>query len=98
MTLVFPGRVPILAAAMKTPASKHTLIASAVAMACLFIVPVVNAASDDAKAEKNHKKVEGDLKKYDRNANGKLDPDEEAAVKADTEKQKNGKRKRNEGK
>jgi hypothetical protein len=81
---------------MKTPASKLTLIASALAMACLLTVPVVNAASDDAKAEKKQKKTEADLKKYDKNANGKLDPDEEAALKADTEKQKNGKRRKNE--
>lgn len=82
---------------MKTPASKITLIAGMLAVACMFTVPVVNAASDDAKAEKKKKKAEGDLKKYDRNANGKLDPDEEAALKADLEKQKAERKKKREG-
>jgi hypothetical protein len=82
---------------MKTPASKPTLIAGMMAIACLLTVTFVHASTDDAKAEKKQKKAEVDLKKYDKNANGKLDPDEEAAVKADIEKQKNGKRRRNEG-
>ena len=97
MTLAFTGRAPILDGAMKPPASKLILIASTLAMACLFTVPAANAASDDAKAEKKKKKAEADLKKYDKNANGKLDPDEEAALKADTQKQKNKKQKKNEG-
>lgn len=81
---------------MKKPASKLTLIAGMLAVACLFAVPAVNAASDDAKAEKKKKKAEADLRKYDKNANGKLDPDEEAALKADVEKQKTErKRKKN---
>ena len=80
---------------MKSPASKLTLIAGVLAMACMFTVPVVNAASDDAKAEKKKKKAEADLKKYDKNANGKLDPDEEAALKADVEKQKSEKKRKN---
>ncbi|MGH7957950.1 MAG: hypothetical protein ACREH8_13220 [Opitutaceae bacterium] len=81
---------------MKKPASKLTLIAGMLAVACMFTVPAVHAASDDAKAERKKKKAEADLRKYDKNANGKLDPDEEAALKADVEKQKaEKKRKKN---
>lgn len=80
---------------MKKPASKLLLIASMFAVACAFTVPVARAADDDAaKAEKKKKKMEADLKKYDRNANGKLDPDEEAAMKADQEKMKAEKKKK----
>jgi hypothetical protein len=45
-------------------------------------------------AEGNTQKREPDdnLKKYDKNANGKLDPDEEAAMKADQEKAKRKKK------
>jgi capsule polysaccharide export protein KpsE/RkpR len=82
---------------MKTPASKRLiLIAGMLAATCLLTVPVVQAASDDAKAEKKMKKAEADLRKYDRNANGKLDPDEEAALRADVEKQKAEKKKKKE--
>jgi hypothetical protein len=98
MTLVFAWRVFQTPIAMKTPASKLLLISGLLATACMFAVPAVNAASDDAKAEKKKQKTAADLKKYDKNANGKLDPDEEAALKADVEKQKNEKkRKKNNG-
>jgi hypothetical protein len=86
---------------MKKPASKLTLIAGMLAVACMFTVPAVRAADDDAaKAEKKKKKAEADLKKYDKNANGKLDPDEEAAQKADQAKAKaeKEKKKKEEGK
>ena len=78
---------------MKQPASKLILIAGMLATACMFTVPSANAADDD-KSEKKKKKAEADLKKYDKNANGKLDPDEEAALKADVEKQKADKKKK----
>ncbi len=69
--------------------SKVTLLASALAVAGMFVVPAVHAADDAAaKAEKKKKKAEADLKKYDKNGNGKLDADEEAALKADVEKAK----------
>lgn len=64
------------------------------AVTCMLTVPVVHAANDEAKAEKKKNKAEVDLRKYDRNANGKLDPDEEAALKADVEKQKAEKKKK----
>jgi len=83
---------------MKNPASKLTLIAGLLAVACMLTVPAVNAATDDAKAEKKKKKAEADLRKYDKNANGKLDPDEEAALKADVEKEKSDRKKKGEGK
>ena len=80
---------------MKTPASrKLILIAGMLAVTGMLAVPVVHAANDDAKAEKKKNKSEADLRKYDRNANGKLDPDEEAALKADVEKKKSEKKKK----
>lgn len=64
------------------------------AVACMFSAPVLRAADDDAaKAEKKKKKMEADLKKYDKNANGKLDDDELAARKADMDKAKEKKKK-----
>ena len=83
--------------------SKLTLIVGALAIACLFTTPVVRAADEkDAaavKAEKKAKKDAENLKKYDKNGNGKLDPDEEAALKADQEKAKaERKKKKDEGK
>lgn len=84
---------------MKKPASKLTLIAGMIALAFSVAMPPARAADDDAaKAEKKKKKAEADLKKYDKNGNGKLDPDEEAALKADVEKQKAEKKKKGEGK
>ena len=99
MRLAFNGAPRKLALPMKKPASKLILIASLLAVAGMLTVPAARAADDEAaKAEKKKKKAEGDLKKYDKNANGKLDPDEEAALKADVEKQKADKKKKNEGK
>ena len=84
---------------MKKPASKLTLVAGMLAIACSLTVPALHAANDDAsKAAKKAKKAEADLRKYDKNGNGKLDPDEEAAMKADQEKAKaERKKKKNEG-
>jgi hypothetical protein len=93
------SRFANLLSPMKKPASKLTLIASLLAVACMLTVPAVQAADDAEKAAKKAKKAEADLKKYDKNANGKLDPDEEAALKADVEKQKaERKKKKDEGK
>ena len=84
---------------MKKTVSKLTLIASMLAVACMLTVPALQAADDAEKAAKKAKKAEADLKKYDKNANGKLDPDEEAALKADVEKAKaEKKKKKDEGK
>jgi hypothetical protein len=80
---------------MKTPASTK-VIAGMLAVACMLSVPVVHAANNDAKTEKEKRKAAADLVKYDRNANGKLDPDEEAAQKADVEKQKAERRRKKE--
>jgi capsule polysaccharide export protein KpsE/RkpR len=80
---------------MKNPASKLILILSLAAVAGTYTAPSLRAADDDAaKAEKKKKKMEADLKKYDKNGNGKLDPDEEAALKADQEKAKAAKKKK----
>lgn len=79
---------------MKKPASRLTLIASMLAVACMVTAPAVQAADDAEKAAKKAKKAAADLKKYDKNANGKLDPDEEAARKADIDKAKAAKKKK----
>lgn len=49
--------------------------------------PVVRAAETKQDTQKTQQDAEN-LRKYDRNANGKLDPDEEAAMKADQAKAK----------
>jgi hypothetical protein len=88
---------------MKKLSSKLTLLASVLAVACMFTVPTVRAADEKAdaaaKAEKKAKRDAENLKKYDKNGNGKLDPDEEALMKADMEKAKaEKKKKKDEGK
>lgn len=76
--------------------SKLVLLAGALAIAGVFAVPLVTAAEKSAaeKAEAKKKKDAENLKKYDRNHNGKLDPDEEAQLKADVQKAKEGKKKK----
>jgi hypothetical protein len=81
---------------MKTSTSKLTLILSVFAVACAFTVPAVRGADDAEKAAKKAKKEAADLKKYDKNHNGKLDPDEIAEMKADQEKAKAAKKKKTE--
>lgn len=78
---------------MKTPASKLTLIISLLALGSMFALPAANAADDAEKAAKKAKKEAANLKKYDKNANGKLDPDEKAALEADVAKAKAEKKK-----
>ncbi len=73
---------------MKKLASKLILIASLFAVACTFAVPTVQAADDAEKAAKKKKKEEADLKKYDKNGNGKLDDGEKAVRDADVAKAK----------
>jgi hypothetical protein len=79
---------------MNTSASKLALFLSALAVSSLFITPVVRAADDpaDAKAQKAAaQKAKHDaevLKKYDKNGNGVLDPDEQAAKQANDDKMK----------
>jgi hypothetical protein len=79
---------------MKKLSSKVTLLASVLAVAGMFIVPAVRAADDAEKAAKKAKRDADNLKKYDKNANGKLDADEEATMKADMEKAKAEKKKK----
>ncbi len=87
---------------MKNTASKTILFTSLLALAGLFLTPAVHAQPDDtAKKEKAEKKAKRDaevLKKYDKNANGKLDAGEEAAMKADQEKLKAEKKEKQEKK
>ena len=97
--LAFLPPIRSVAADMKTSTSKFTLILSVFAVACAFTVPAVRAADDTEKAAKKAKKEAADLKKYDKNGNGKLDPDEQAALDADVAKAKaEKKKKKDEGK
>lgn len=74
---------------------KLVLLAGALAVAGVFTIPLVQAAEKSAaeKAEAKKKDAEN-LRKYDRNRNGKLDPDEEAQLKADRQKAKAEKKKK----
>ena len=99
--MAFAGRLSEKAGPpMKKLSTKLTLLASILAIAGMFAVPTVRAQDDaakaKAKAEKAEKKKADDLKKYDKNNNGKLDPDEETALKADVEKAKAEKKKKKE--
>jgi hypothetical protein len=58
-----------------------------IAAAFVFAAPI-NAQTAEEKAEKKKKAQEAALKKYDKNKNGKLDPDEIEAQKADQAKNK----------
>ncbi|MSU22329.1 MAG: hypothetical protein EXS32_00730 [Opitutus sp.] len=73
---------------MKKLSSKITLLASVLAVACMFTVPAVRAADEATKAEKKAKRDADNLKKYDANKDGKLDEKETAAMKADQDKMK----------
>ena len=73
---------------MKKITTKLTLLASVLAVACMFTVPAVRAADDAEKAAKKAKRDAENLKKYDINKDGKLDEKETAAMKADQEKAK----------
>lgn len=78
---------------MKRLNPKLVLFASAAALAFFAVGPVVRAADGKSKSggESERKKPDAEtLRRYDRNSNGKLDPDEEAAMKADQERAKNG--------
>ena len=63
---------------------KLTLLTMAIAM----IASLSLSAADDAKPKAGGKVSAEDLKKYDKNSDGKLDKDERAARKADKEKEK----------
>ena len=77
---------------MKKLSTTATLLASVLALACMFTVPSVKADQNKdeaaAKAERKAKRDAENLKKYDKNGNGKLDADEEAAMKEDRAKMK----------
>ena len=82
---------------MKKLTSKITLIASMLAVACMFTAPALRAA-DMTKEEKQAKKKADDLKKYDKNKNGKIDdgPEKEAMEK-DVAEAKAKKKKKKDG-
>ena len=79
---------------MKTSASKITLLVSLFAAFSMFAAPMVRAGDEttDAKSQKAaEEKAKHDaevLKKYDKNGNGVLDPDEAAARQANVDKMK----------
>jgi hypothetical protein len=83
---------------MKRLSPKLVLCASAVALAFFAVGPMARAADGKSKSGGGSERKKHDdetLRRYDRNANGKLDPDEEAARKADEERAKNdGKKKK----
>lgn len=68
---------------MKNTASKLLLAA----VLCAFVV-ALSAPCLRASEDKKQKALDPEAKKYDRNGNGKLDPDEEAAMRADQAKAK----------
>jgi hypothetical protein len=94
MRLAFAGRRAQAQFAMKNPASKLALLATTLAIACLLAGPLSAADNKDDAAAKKAKREADMLKKYDKNGNGKLDPDEEAAMKADQAKAKAEKEKK----
>ena len=74
---------------MKNPASKLTLIIGLFALGVLAATAIAAERRDEAPAKSEKAKQDAEnLKKYDKNGNGKLDPDEEAAMKADQAKAK----------
>jgi uncharacterized protein involved in copper resistance len=80
---------------MSKYSSKLLLAASALAVACAFTLPARAADDKEAKKAERQKKM---LEKYDKNKNGKLDPEEEAEMKADQAKAKEKKEKEKAGK
>ena len=76
---------------MSKYSSKLLLAASALAVACTFALPARAADDKEAKKAERQKKL---LEKYDKNHNGKLDPEEEAEMKADQAKAKEAKEKK----
>lgn len=82
---------------MKRSTPKLVWFAGACVLAFLVAGPLARAASDKSKSgdgnSEKRKHNDETLQRYDRNANGKLDPDEEAARKADQERAKQQKKK-----
>ena len=72
---------------MKCRSRIFTLVATVLALSCVVgMVANSSAAENKSGSSKGDRKSgasEEDLRKYDRNRNGKLDPDEEAAMRAD---------------
>jgi hypothetical protein len=80
---------------MKTPAPRLVAIASAMAVVSMLALSAYGADKEDPAAKKSKRDAEI-LRKYDKNGNGKLDPDEEAAMKADQARAKAPKKKKKE--
>lgn len=71
------------------------LLAGVVLAVGVVALPALRAAEQRKAGTRQEQGTRGDdaLKKYDKNGNGKLDPDEEAAMKADQERAKRAKKK-----
>ena len=70
------------------------LLAGVLLAVGVVALPVLRAAERKGTAShEQNKRGDDALKKYDKNGNGKLDPDEEAAMKADQERAKRAKKK-----
>jgi hypothetical protein len=63
-----------------------TWILAAGFLAFVSVRTVAAAGAADERSDKKKSALDADQKKYDKNGNGKLDPDEEAAMKADQAK------------
>jgi len=78
---------------MKIIPLRITLVAGLLALFGSLAVPAVLAADRKAPTAKTKKISKKDLKKYDKNGNGKLEPSEKAALKRDAAKAKKKKKK-----
>jgi len=92
--LAFAAVLPKLNSMTRTPI-KLALIAGALLVLGALALPALRAAENrkgNTSQEEQKKRGDDALRKYDKNGNGKLDPDEEAAMKADEEKAKRKKK------
>lgn len=78
---------------MKKLTSKITLIASMLAVACMFTAPALSAA-EMTKEEKQAKKKAADLKKYDKNGDGQITGAEKEQMDKDVAEAKAKKKKK----
>jgi len=79
---------------------RTALVAGALALGVLGLTSTAGAAQEKSGSRNDEKKSvvsAEDLRKYDRNGNGKLDPDEEAAMRADEARLKRQKDKKTGG-
>lgn len=95
MRLAFAGQFRHGVRVMKKAAVTFVAIAAALFVASAVAAPA-GRPGDKEDAAKKAKRDEA-IRKYDRNGNGKLDPDEEAAMRADQARAKSKEKKKKEG-